>query len=68
MMGQVIRSGTGLCDIYLDEDEYIKNLQGDLDDTDNLPDINNQTISQYLEEETHEGDGCDLDEFAFSFE
>ena len=64
MLGQVIPSGTGFCDIFLDEEHMVKNLtelnkheeefEIEDDDIDNLLDI--------------EDDMCTNDEFEFSFE
>ena len=66
MMGQVIRSGTGLCDLYLDEEEYIRNLHKD--DIQEGGIANDQTIDALLDHEENEGDGCDYQDFGFSFE
>ena len=64
MLGQVIPSGTGFCDIFLDEEHMVENLtelnkheeefEIEDDDIDNLLDI--------------EDDMCTNDEFEFSFE
>ena len=66
MMGQVIRSGTGLCDLYLDEEEFISNLRKD--EIQDVVIANDQTIDALLEHEENEGDGCDYQDFEFSFE
>jgi len=65
MMGQVIRSGTGLCDIFLDEDKYLESIaEAEM----GIPDINDTTIHQIMElDDDDEGD-CALNDFKFSFE
>ena len=60
MMGQTIRSGTGFCNILLDEDNYIKNIAES--------EINsyNDNLDELLEEKD-EGE-CSNENFGFSFE
>ena len=62
MLGQTIRSGTGFCNILLDEDNYIKNLSGMEEDINNY----NDNLDDLLEEKD-EGE-CSNDNFKFSFE
>ena len=64
MMGQRIKSGTGVCDIYLDEEELYK--YSELSDQDNTQYENEDNIDKLLEIE-EEGDCIDSD-FKFSFE
>ena len=64
MMGQRIKSGTGVCEIYLDEEELYKNSE--LSDQDNILYENEENIDKLLEIE-EEGDCMDSD-FKFSFE
>ena len=70
MMGQVIRSGTGLCDIYLDEEEFIKNIRAKDEVEEEGVELiaNDQTIDELLDHEEDVGDGCDYQDFEFSFE
>ena len=64
MMGQTIKSGTGLCDILFDEEEYMKlsTMEESIDsyevEEDNIEELMN------IEEETD----CQLSDFKFSFE
>ena len=64
-MGQKIKSGTGMCDIYLDEEEMFKNM-GLMGDKDNVIYENEDNIDTLLNIE-EEGD-CTNSDFKFSFE
>ena len=64
MMGQRIKSGTGICDIYLDEEEMYK--YNELSENDNTYYEDETNIDNLLEDE-EEGDCADND-FKFSFE
>ena len=64
MMGQRIKSGTGLCNIYLDEQEMYK--YNDVSEADNILYENEDNIDKLLDI-TEEGDCIDSD-FKFSFE
>jgi len=64
MMGQRIKSGTGMCDIYLDEEELYK--YNELSQTDNTYHENEEDIDKLLEDE-EEGE-CINNDFKFSFE
>ena len=73
MMGQVIKSGTGLCDILLDEDKLMKQISEGPEDAPELYETVDETnIHQLLatvgEEEDQDDDGCALEDFKFSFE
>ena len=65
MMGQKIKSGTGMCDIYLDEEEMFRNM-GITSDKDNTIYENEDNIDTLLNIE-EEGD-CTNSDFKFSFE
>ena len=60
MMGQTIKSGTGFCEVLLDEDNFIKNI------TENDIDNYNDNLNDLLEEK-NEGE-CSNEKFKFSFE
>ena len=62
MMGQTIRSGTGFCNVLLDEENYIKNLAATEEDINNY----NDNLDDLLEEKD-EGE-CSNENFNFSFE
>tara|TARA_B110000285_G_scaffold234836_1_gene313266 strand:+ start:2134 stop:6708 length:4575 start_codon:yes stop_codon:yes gene_type:complete len=64
MMGQRIKSGTGMCEIYLDEEEMYK--YNELSDSDNTYYENEDNIDNLLDVQ-EEGDCTDSD-FKFSFE
>lgn len=71
MMGQVIKSGTGLCDILLDEDKLMKQISEGPEDAPELYETVDETnIHQLLATvgEEDEDDGCALEDFKFSFE
>ena len=70
MMGQVIKSGTGLCDILLDEDKLMKQISEGPEDAPELYETVDETnIHQLLAtEEDEDDDGCALEDFKFSFE
>ena len=64
MMGQRIKSGTGICDIYLDEEEMYK--YNESSESDNTLYEDEDNIDKLLEIE-EEGD-CATSDFKFSFE
>ena len=61
MMGQKIKSGTGICDIYLDEEELYKNNIKEEIYYENENDIDNLLSVE------DEGD-CKDEDFKFSFD
>ena len=62
MMGQTINSGTGFCNILLDEENYIKRLNSIENDIDNYNDNLDDLITENSEGE------CSNENFKFSFE
>ena len=68
MLGQTIRSGTGLSNLLLDEDELLKLLANKQVEDEEFHLLNEHTIGDYMEGEETREDGCDLDDFKFSFE
>ena len=66
MLGQVINSGTGYCDILLDEEKLVSSLNDITEKEDEYIDIDESNIDILLEQED-EGDCCD-DNFKFSHE
>ena len=61
MMGQKIKSGTGLCEIFIDEEQLINNIS----EFENI--INEEEDINILLDIQEEGD-CMEDDFKFSFE
>ena len=66
MLGQVIKSGTGYCDILLDEQKLIESLDDIEEKEEEYIDIDESNIDILLEKED-EGECCD-DNFKFSHE
>ena len=67
IMGQVIKSGTGLCDILLDEPKFLESI--DDEDTMDMPIITEASVQQMMDIEDEDDDGdCALQDFKFSFE
>ena len=64
MLGQIIPSGTGMCDIFLDEDKMIDNLT-ELNQLDDDIEVEENNIDELLKGEDEE---CVHDDFSFSFE
>jgi len=64
MLGQTIPSGTGLCDIFLDEDKMISNLT-ELNKIEEDIEIEEDNIDNLLKVEEEE---CHHNDFSFSFE
>ncbi len=67
MMGQTIKSGTGLCNILLDEDYLLKELKIIDEFKDEIEESEND-INILLAEEEEENDECSNNNFKFSFE
>ena len=69
MMGQKVRSGTGMADILLDEEEFYHLIREENKAEAEYDGLNESTIDKYLEgKEIHETTGCATDDFKFSFE
>ena len=69
MMGQIINAGTGMCDVYLDEEKLISELSDITPTEDDFVTVNNKNINDLLKEEVigeEEDDYCENDEFQFS--
>ena len=66
MLGQLINSGTGYCDILLDEEHLISSLNDIGEKEDEYIDIDESNIDVLLEQDDY-GDCCD-DNFKFSYE
>jgi hypothetical protein len=67
MVGQTIHSGTGLCDIFLDE-EYLMNELKQLEiSEDDFQDVDEKDIEFLLNPEDEDGE-CNDNNFKFSFE
>ena len=64
MLGQIIPSGTGFVDIFLDEEKMIQNL-GELNQVQEEIEFEENDIDTLL---TVEDDGCGNEDFKFSFE
>ena len=68
MMGQIIKAGTGMCDIYLDEEKLISELSDANATEEEFVTVNNKNIDDLLKEEgvfgeEEEDDYCENDEF-----
>jgi DNA-directed RNA polymerase II subunit RPB1 len=69
MMGQVIRSGTGLCDIFLDEQKMISQISEEPDEQMGFQgEINDVNIHQLMDINDEEDGECALEDFKFSIE
>ena len=68
-MGQIIKSGTGLCDILLDEEKLMENMES-LSFKDEYEIIDESNINDLLQNEIDEEQNeiCDESDFKFSFE
>ena len=66
MLGQLIKSGTGYCDVLLDEEHLISSLKDIGEKEEEYIDIDESNIDVLLEKE-EEGD-CSDDNFKFSYE
>ena len=69
-MGQIIKAGTGMCDIYLDEEKLMSELPGTNIIEDDYITGNNKNINYLLKNEDiieeEEDEYCENDEFKFS--
>ena len=69
MLGQLIKSGTGMCDILLDEEKLLNEL-GNINETmEDFIEVSENNIDSLLENEDDEEDKyCNLENFKFSVE
>ena len=69
-MGQIIKAGTGMCDIYLDEEKLISELSDVTVTEEDFVTVNNKNINELLKEEViiegEEDEYCENDGFQFS--
>jgi DNA-directed RNA polymerase II subunit RPB1 len=68
MLGQMIRSGTGMSQVLLDEDEFMRQLQMTDSESHESQSVNETNIDMYLDPEEKEHEECGFDDFRFSFE
>ena len=70
MMGQVINAGTGMCDIFLDEEKMIKGMNEINITSDDFINVTDKNIDNLLEDDNEDiskySDYCDDDNFEFS--
>ena len=66
MMGQIIKAGTGMCDILLDEDKLIQEMADIQLTQDDFIEVSDSNISSLLEEKEYEDEYCNDDNFDFS--
>ena len=70
MMGQVINEGTGRCDIFLDEEKMIKELNEiNITQVDFINDVTDQNIDTLLKDDDDiekYSEYCEDDNFEFS--
>ena len=70
MMGQIIKAGTGMCDLYLDEEKMISELSSINATTEDFTEVTNKNINYLLQDDDIDGleenDYCDDDNFQFS--
>ena len=69
MMGQIIKAGTGMCDIFLDEEKLISELSDISVTEEDFVTVNNKNINDILKEDVigeEEEDYCENDDFQFS--
>ena len=70
MMGQIIKAGTGMCDIFLDEEKMIKEMSEINMTSDDFISVTDKNIDNLLEDESEDvskfSDYCDDESFEFS--
>ncbi len=67
MMGQTIKSGTGMCDILLDEEELLASMESVKLNEDEYHEVDENDINVLLDYAEEEGP-CNGEDFKFSFE
>ena len=69
MLGQVIKAGTGMCDILLDEEKLIQEMSNINLTMDDFDDVNEHNIDDLLNvDEDEEDEYCNDENFSFSIE
>ena len=68
MMGQLLNSGTGLCDVLLDEEEYIQNINSISETEEDYLEINESNIDILMDNSNEDDDECGDENFKFSYE
>ena len=65
MLGQLIHSGTGMCDILLDEEKLIDSLSNINQTVEDFIEVSENNIDSLMEDE-NENEYCNEDDFNFS--
>ena len=68
MLGQLINAGTGMCDILLDEEKLISEMENINQTMDDFIEVSENNIESLLEGDESDDDYCNDDNFKFSFE
>ena len=68
MMGQVIKAGTGMCDILLDEEKLIKEMNSIDLTPDDFIEVTDDNISTLLGDDEEDDDFCSDENFGFSID
>ena len=66
-MGQLLNSGTGVCDVLLDEEEYIQNINSISETEEDYLEINESNIDILMDNDNSD-DECGDENFKFSYE
>ena len=66
MLGQLIHSGTGICDVLLDEDQLLSNMQDIQEGEDEYLEIDESNIDILMD--VKEDEFCNDNDFKFSHE
>ena len=65
MLGQLINSGTGICDILLDEEKLVSEMTNISETVEDFIDVSENNIDSLLDLD-EEDEYCDDDSFKFS--
>jgi DNA-directed RNA polymerase II subunit RPB1 len=66
MLGQLIKSGTGLCDILLDEEKLVQEMGNISETIEDFIDVSENNIDSLLDLDEDDDEYCNDDDFAFS--
>jgi len=69
MLGQLINSGTGMCDILLDEEKLISNMKDiHVDQEEDYLEVDENNIDILMDVEDDDDESCNDNDFKFSYE
>ena len=66
MLGQVIKAGTGMCDLLLDEEKLVQEMENIQLTEDDFHEVGDHNINDLMDIHSEDDDYCNDEDFSFS--